>query len=272
LSIQNANSTALASEACREGKSCWGIFENYHWALTSSEMLKSYRNNIIWMVVAVPGTLVLGLLIAVLTDRVKYERIAKAIIFMPMAISFVGAGVIWSFVYAYPRNPNDPHSPIIGVLNAIVVALGGHPVSWLSTPTLNVLMLNIVGIWLWTGFNMTILSAALRGVPTEVIEAARIDGANEFQVFFRIMIPLIMPTIVLVITTMTITVLKVFDIVYVMTGGNYGSDVIANRMYMEMYVRFDAGRSSAIAVVLIGLIVPVMILNMRRIREQEARR
>ena len=270
LSFQNRDSTNLATASCTAGQPCWGILENYRYAFTSQEMLSAYGNNILWLFIAVTGTVVFGLLLAVLADRVPYERWAKAIIFLPMAISFVGAGVIWDFVYAYPRNPNDPNSPIIGLLNGIVVTLGGQPVPWLSTPGLNVLMLNIVGIWLWTGFTMTVLSAALKGVPEEVIEAARIDGANEIQVFFRIMIPLIMPTIALVITTMTINVLKVFDIVYVMTGGNYGTDVIANRMYTEMYVRFDAGRSSAIAVVLIALIIPIMFFNIQRMRRQEA--
>ncbi len=271
LSFQNADSTQLASAACQPDQPCWGILENYRYALTSKVMLTSFRNNALWLILMVSGTVSLGLFYAVLADRVRYEPLAKAIIFLPMAISFVGAGVIWKFVYAYPINPNDPNVPVIGLLNAIVTALGGKPVAWLSTgPWVNNIALIVVGIWIWTGFCMTILSAALKGVPAEILEAARVDGANEWMVFWKIMVPMIMPTITVVITTMTINVLKVFDIVYVMTGGNYGTDVIANRMYMEMYQHQDAGRSAAIAVILVLAIIPVMLYNVRRFREQEA--
>ncbi len=272
LSFQNADGTASAAASCMEGAPCWGIFENYRVAITSPEMLTAYRNNILWILLMVSGTVVLGLAFATLTDRIRYERLAKAIVFLPMAISFVGAGVIWRFVYAYPVNPSDPNAPVIGILNAIITALGGDPVAWLSTPGLNIIMLNIVGIWMWTGFTMTILAAAIRGVPEEVIEAAGVDGANGIQIFFKIIIPLIMPTLATVITTMTINVLKIFDIVYVMTGGNYDTDVIATRLYSEMFVRFESGRAAAIAVVLIILIIPVMIFNIRKIAEQEATR
>jgi alpha-glucoside transport system permease protein len=184
-----------------------------------------------------------------------------------MAISFVGAGVIWKFVYAFNSTGTQ-----VGVLNAIVVALGGQPVSWLTTPILNTLALILVGIWMWTGFSMTILAAALKGVPTEVLEAARVDGATEVQIFMGIMVPMILPTITVVITTMIINVLKIFDIVYVMTGGNYGTEVIANRLYTEQYTNFDVGRAAAIAVVLIVAIVPAIVFNIRRFQEQEATR
>ena len=158
----------------------------------------------------------------------------------------------------------------IGLLNAIITALGGEPVSWLSEPQLNTSALIVVGVWMWTGFCMTVLSAALKGVPVEMLEAARVDGANEWQVFGYIIVPTIMPTIAVVITTMIINVLKIFDIVYVMTGGNYGTEVIANRMYTEMYNSQQAGRATAIAVILIAVIIPAMIYNIRRFREQEA--
>jgi alpha-glucoside transport system permease protein len=228
-------------------------------------MLNAFRNNLLWVILMVGGTVGMGLLIAVLADRVKYESLAKAIIFMPMAISFVGAGIIWKFVYAYGTSQVQ-----IGLLNAIVTALGGEPVSWISEPAVNNFALIIVGVWMWTGFCMTILSAALKGVPTEILEAARVDGANEWTVFWKIMVPIIMPTIAVVVTTMVINVLKIFDIVYVMTGGNYGTEVIANRMYGEMYISHQSGRSAAIAVILILLTVPFMIWNVRRFREQEA--
>jgi alpha-glucoside transport system permease protein len=268
LSLQNSDSTASAVAACRPEQVCWGIFENYRYALTSEAMRTAFRNNLLWIILMVGGTTTLGLLFAVLADRVRYESIAKSLIFMPMAISFVGAGVIWGFVYAYPAAEG---SPVVGLLNAIVMALGGKPVPWLVRgPLVNNIALIIAGTWMWTGFCMTILSAAIKGVPGEILEAARVDGANEWQVFWRIMVPMILPTITVVVTTMTINTLKIFDIVYVMTGGNYGTDVIANRMIKEMYVNLENGRASAIAVVLIVLIIPVVIFNVRRFQEQEA--
>jgi alpha-glucoside transport system permease protein len=267
LSLRNADNTAWASTACKAGESCWGIFENYHYAITSEIMQTAFLNNIKWILIMVTGTVALGLLIAVLADRVRYESVAKSLIFLPMAISFVGAGVIWKFMYNYESGTNQ-----IGLLNAIITALGGQPVSWLTEPQINTVALIAVGIWMWTGFCMTILAAGLRGVPEEILEAARVDGANEWMVFWKIMIPQVMPTITVVITTMVINVLKIFDIVYVMTGGNYGTEVIANRLYTEMYKSYQPGRASAIAVVLILVIIPAMIMNIRRFNEQEATR
>jgi len=265
LSFMNKDSTQWATAACVAGQPCWGIFENYRYALTSEIMRTAFLNNLKWIVLMVSGTVGLGLLIAVLADRVRYEPIAKAIIFMPMAISFVGAGIIWTFVYNYGTGNVQ-----IGLLNAIVVALGGQPVSWLSEPQINAVALIVVGVWMWTGFCMTMLSASLKGVPVEMLEAARVDGANEWRVFWGIIVPTIMPTIAVVITTMVINVLKIFDIVYVMTGGNYGTEVVANRMYGEMYNSQQAGRATAIAVILIAVIIPAMFYNIRRFREQEA--
>ena len=267
LSLRNADNTAWASTACKAGESCWGIFENYHYAITTQIMQTAFLNNLKWILIMVTGTVALGLLIAILADHVRYEAIAKSIIFLPMAISFVGAGVIWKFMYNYESGDNQ-----IGLLNAIITALGGQPVSWLTEPQINTIALIVVGIWMWTGFCMTILAAGLRGVPTEILEAARVDGANEWMVFWKIMIPQILPTITVVITTMVINVLKIFDIVYVMTGGNYGTEVIANRLYTEMYKNYQPGRASAIAVVLILVIIPAMIMNIRRFNEQEATR
>jgi len=267
LSFRNTDGTAWAGADCLAGQPCWGLLENYRYALISDIMLTAFVNNLKWILLMVSGTVMLGLLIATLADRVRYEPLAKAVIFLPMAISFVGAGVIWKFVYDYGTGQVQ-----IGLLNSLVTALGGKPVSWLTEPQINTVMLIIVGVWMWTGFCMTILAAALKGVPTENLEAARVDGANEWQVFWRIMVPQIMPTITVVITTMVINVLKIFDIVYVMTGGNYGTEVIANRMYKEMYTSFKTGRAAAIAMVLIAVIVPAMILNIRRFREQEATR
>ena len=268
LSLRNNDSTSWATVNCVAGDPCWGIFENYRYALTSNVMLTAFLNNLKWILLMVSGTVLFGLLTATLADKVRYEPLAKAIIFLPMAISFVGAGVIWKFVYDF----SSGGKPQIGLLNAITMALGQQPVSWLTEPQINTYMLIIVGIWMWTGFCMTILSAALKGVPVEIIEAAHVDGANGWQAFWQITVPQIMPTITVVITTMVINVLKIFDIVYVMTGGNYGTETIANRMYIEMYTNFKTGRATAIAVILIVAIIPFMIFNIRRFREQEAMR
>lgn len=266
LSLRSNDNAAWASASCVANQPCWGILENYRYALTSDIMRTAFLNNIKWILLMVTGTTALGLLIATLADRVRYEAIAKSMIFLPMAISFVGAGVIWRFVYDF----NSSGGQQVGLLNAIVSALGGQPIAWLTVPQVNTLALIVVGIWMWTGFCMTMLSAALKNVPVEILEAARVDGANEWRVFSAITLPMIMPTVAVVITTMVINVLKIFDIVYVMTGGNYGTEVIANRMYIEMYTSFKTGRAAAIAILLIIVIVPAMIYNIRRFREQEA--
>ena len=279
LSFLNKDGTASAATTCRDGQPCWGVFENYRYALTAefntsspgafwnSFWSSSYGNTIKWIFVMVVGTVSVGLGFAVLADRVKYEALAKAILFMPMAISFVGAGVIWKFVYDYGTGQKQ-----IGLLNSIITSLGGHPVAWLSTTPINTYMIILVGIWIWSGFCMTILAAALKSVPDEILEAARVDGATEWTVFWRIMVPIILPTITVVVTTMVINVLKLFDLVYVMTGGNFQTDVIANRMYTEMYKNFNVGRGTAIAVVLVLAIIPFIYFNVRRFMEQEATR
>lgn len=267
LSLRNNENTDWAGAACSAGEPCWGIFENYRFALTSDIMRVAFLNNLTWIVVMVSATVALGLLVAVLADRVKYEPLAKAVIFLPMAISFVGAGVIWKFVYDYGTGATQ-----IGLFNAIVVALGGEPIAWLQTPILNTFCLILVGTWMWTGFCMTVLAAAVKGVPAELLEAARLDGAGEIAVFRNVTLPVITPTLAVVITTMVINVLKIFDIVYVMTGGNYGTEVIANRMYIEQYTTHNTAHAAAIAIVLIAVIIPAMIYNIRRFQEQEAMR
>jgi alpha-glucoside transport system permease protein len=267
LSFRDATDTAWADAMCVAGEPCWGILENYRYALTSDVMRTAFVNNVKWIVIMVSMTVGLGLLIATLANQVRYEAVAKAIIFLPMAISFVGAGIIWGFVYDYGTGKTQ-----IGLLNAIVTALGGQPVAWITVPQVNTFALIVVGVWMWTGFCMTILGAAIKGVPTELLEAARTDGANEFQAFFRITIPYILPTITVVITVMIINTLKIFDIVYVMSGGNYGTEVIANRMYVEKYLNSQGGRAAAIAVILILVLIPAMIMNVRRFMEQEKTR
>lgn len=266
LSFMDRTSTQSAAADCVAGQPCWGVFENYRYALTNSEMTQALSNNALWLILMVPGTVAAGLLFAVLAERVRYEKLAKSIIFMPMAISFIGAGVIWQFMYKIESGVGQQ----TGLLNAIIVGLGGKPLAFMSTYPINDFALMIVGVWLWAGFCMTILSAALKGVPGEVIEAAQVDGANSWQTFWRVMVPLVMPTIVVVTTTMIINVLKIFDIVFVMTGGNYGTEVIANRMFKLIVT--DTGRSMAIAVLLIALMIPIMIVNIRRFNKQEETR
>jgi alpha-glucoside transport system permease protein len=268
LSFLDPDGVQSAAVTCREGEPCWGIFENYRHALTDETMLLAFRNNLLWIILMVPGTTGIGLIIAVLVDRIKQEALAKAVIFMPMAISFVGAGVIWTYVYDFQSQGNQ-----IGLLNAIVTAFGFDPVPWTTTgPWINNVALIIVGVWMWTGFCMTVLSAALKSVPGELLEAARVDGANEWTVFWKILVPIIAPTIVVVLTTMTVNVLKIFDIVYVMGKGQPGTQVIATRMYLEQFNRFNSGLSSAIAIVLILAVLPIGYINVRRFREQEAMR
>lgn len=243
--------------------------ENYAYVFTNSTMLTAFRNNALWVGVFTLFTVSFGLLFAVLLDRVRYERIIKSIVFIPMAISMVGAGTIWKFVYAYrPASASQ-----IGLLNAIIVGLGGEPVGWLiERPWVNNFCLIIVGIWMWTGFCMVVLSAAYKNIPRQLLEAARIDGATEWQAFWRVIFPLLRPTVAVVTTTMIVFVLKIFDIVYVMTNGNFSTEVLANRMYKEQFSFSNYGLASAIAVVLLILIIPMMIVNIRRFRRQEAMR
>jgi len=241
--------------------------KNYLYCFTNEIMLNSFRNNALWVMLFVPLTVSLGLIIAVLADRVKYESIVKSLIFMPMAISFVGAGVIWKFVYAY----RPASAAQTGILNAIRSFFQLEPLPWLiMRPWLNNFCLIMVGVWIWTGFCMVILSASYKGIPRELLEAARVDGATEFKIFWKIILPLMKPTLAVVATTMTINVLKVFDIVYVMTNGNFNTEVVANRMYKEMFIFRNYGRASAIAVILLMLIIPMIIINIQRFREQEA--
>jgi alpha-glucoside transport system permease protein len=239
---------------------------NYNYFFTSPDTLISLRNNIIWLVLLTLFAVGAGLLIAILVDRVRFESVAKSVIFVPLAISFVGASIIWRFVYDY----QPPGEPQTGLLNAAISTVGFQPITWIQTAPINTIALIVVAAWTWTGFCMVILSAALKGISVELLEAARVDGANELQVFRGITFPLLLPTIAVVSTTMVITALKAFDIVYVMTSGNFDTNVIANQMYKELFTNNQPGRASAIAVVLLLLIIPVMIINIRRFRQQEA--
>jgi alpha-glucoside transport system permease protein len=240
--------------------------KTWGYVLTSPEMWLAFRNNIIWLVLGTVGSVGIGLAIAALFDRIKREALAKVFVFLPLAISMVGAAVIWRFMYAW----QPAGEPQFGLVNSVWTSLGNEPVAFMqvASPPVNTLALIVIMIWLQTGFAMVVLSAALKGVPSEVLEAARSDGANERQVFFRIVMPMIRPTIIAVGTTVAIAILKVFDIVYVMTGGRFETEVIANRMFNEMFAFRNFGRASAIAVILFVAVVPIMIVNIRNLRRQ----
>ncbi|MDZ7890341.1 MAG: sugar ABC transporter permease [Rhodoferax sp.] len=242
---------------------------NFRWVFADQNFLLTIRNNFLWLLVVPAAATAFGLVVAVLADRVWWGGFAKSMVFMPMAISFVGASVIWKFVYDF----RGPDAEQIGILNAMVMGMGFEPQAWVTIPFWNNFFLMAILIWIQTGFAMVILSAALRGVPHETIEAARIDGASELQIFFEIMVPQVMSTILVVWTTITITVLKVFDIVMAMTGGQWDTSVLGNLMYDWMFRGGgDYGRSSTLAMVLMFAVVPVMAFNIRRFRTEEAQR
>ncbi len=243
------------------------FLDNYSFAFTDPIMLEAFRNNLLWMFFGTSACVILGLLIAVLADKSRHEKLFKSLIFMPMAISFVGAGVIWKFIYAYKGEGINVTE--IGLLNAIVTGLGGEAQPWLLVPFWNNFLLIIIMVWLQTGYAMVILSSAIKSIPEELNEAARVDGANSFRIFFSITIPYIMPTIITVTTTILIFSLKLFDIVRVMTGGNFGTNVIANEFYLRQFTYGNSGQASAIAVVLLVVIVPVLAYNLRQFRERK---
>ncbi len=241
---------------------------NYTTLLTTKGIGEAFRNNLFWLVGVTGVSVSLGLLIAVLADRVSYEPVPKTLIFLPMAISFVGASVIWKFIYAFRPAGTDQ----IGLLNGVVTSLGFAPIGWLVERSLNNFALIAIMIWLQTGFCMVLLSAAVKGIPQEMLEAARLDGANEVQIFWRMIVPTIRSTLLVVATTTILLVLKVFDIVYVMTAGNQGTEVLASLMFKEMFSFRHYGRGSAIAVILLLAVIPVMVVNIREFRSHDAHR
>lgn len=252
-SFENADSTAFVG------------LKNYKFIFTDPTMLNALRNNLLWLVLGTILTVGLGLIVAVLVDRVKIEAIIKSALFIPMAISFVGASVIWKFVYDY----EPPGSPQIGLLNAFIGLFGIRPQAWLTNPAFNNFALIVIYTWMWTGFSMVIISAALKGIPDDVIEAAKMDGAGRFTMFWRIMVPMIGPTLGVVTTTMVINILKIFDVIYVETGGNYGTNVIAMAFHNQLFQFNNYGTGSALAVLLTVVVLPVMIINVRRMRREE---
>lgn len=243
------------------------FLDNYKFAFTDPIMLESFRNNLLWMIFGTFFCVALGIIIAVLADKSSREKLIKSLIFMPMAISFVGAGVIWKFIYAYKGEGANIKE--IGLLNAIVTGLGGDAQAWLLMPFWNNFFLIAIMVWLQTGYSMVIISSAIKAIPEEINEAARVDGANGFTIFFKITIPTIMPTIITVTTTVLIFSLKLFDIVRVMTGGNFGTNVIANEFYLRQFTYGHSGQASAIAVVLLVVIIPVLAYNLKEFRERK---
>jgi alpha-glucoside transport system permease protein len=240
--------------------------ENYQAIVTDEGLVTVLKVNLLWIVLFPLFAVLLGLLTATVLDRVPYERIAKAIITVPTAISFVAGSVVWRLMYTY----NPPGTPQIGGLNAFLDATvpGFTPKAWLIDPRYNNYALIVVGIWMGTGLATLILSAAIKGIPKELLEAARIDGAGEWSVFRRVMLPQLVPALAVVTTISIIAAIKVFDIVYVMTGGNYGTDVIATRMYSEQFSYQNTGLASAIAIVLLLAVSPVLVANWRVARRE----
>lgn len=239
--------------------------DNYTQMMAEPKFWEALTNNLMWLLIVPAMSTIFGLLVAQLTDRIRWGNIAKALIFMPMAISFVGAAVIWKLVY----DARPPEADQIGVLNALYLFFGGDdPQQWLTIPFWNNFFLMTVLIWIQTGFAMVILSAALRGIPEETIEAAIVDGANPFQIFFKIKMPQIAGTIVVVWTTITIVVLKVFDIVFAMTNGQWETQVLANYMYDKLFRASDWGVGSAAAMVIMLLVTPILVWNVRNARKE----
>ena len=263
--VYPAVNTAVLSFFNRNSSEFVGI-DNYVWMFTEPTILTTLGNTLIWVALVPTLSTVFGLAYAVFIDKSKGEKILKSLVFMPMAISFVGAGIIWRFVYEYRA---VGFSEQIGILNQILVWLGQEPQQFLQNSPWNTFFLIIVMVWIQTGFAMVLLSAAIKGVPVEIIEAARLDGANAWQQFWNVTVPGIRSTLVVVVTTISIATLKVFDIVRAMTGGNFDTSVVANEMYTQAFNRGEFGQGSALALVLFVMVLPIVVYNVRVMRKQK---
>ncbi len=244
-------------------------FDNYIWAFTIPEIQIVLRNTVLWVIFVPIVSTLIGLAIAYMTDRMKRASVVKSLIFMPMAISFVGASVIWGFMYNFEPNEDKVE---IGLLNAILRGVGIEPRNFLLEAPGNTFFLIAVLIWIQTGFAMVILSAAMKNVPDEIVEAAMLDGASNWRRFVRVTLPMIRGTVVVVLTTITIGTLKVFDIVRTMTGGNFQTNVIANEMYAQSFRQLNYGQGSALAVILFLGVVPIIWYNVRQLRLERTER
>ncbi|GAA1964391.1 carbohydrate ABC transporter permease [Agromyces allii] len=239
-------------------------FDNFVWMFTQPAAIRTLINTIVWVALVPVISTAIGLAYAMFIDRSRGEKFYKVILFMPIAISFVGASVIWRFVYEYRSGDREQ----IGLLNAIVVAFGGDPVQWLQTDPINTILLIVIMIWIQTGFAMVLLSAAIKGVPSEQIEAAQLDGTNAWQRFMNVTVPGIRGSLVVVFTTISIATLKVFDIVRTMTAGNFNTSVVANEMYTQAFRASEVGRGSALALILFVMVLPIVIYNVNVLRKQ----
>lgn len=243
--------------------------DNYIRIFTQPDLVIVLRNTLLWVVITPILATAIGLVYAVLVDRTRFEAFAKALIFLPMAISFVGAAIIWKFVYAY--RPDQQNIQQIGLMNQLLVWLGFEPVNFILQRPWNNLLLIVVMIWIQAGFAMTILSAAIKAIPSDIIEAARLDGVGGVRLFFYITLPSIRPAVVVVVTAISIAVLKVFDIVRTMTGGQFDTSVVANEFYQQSFRLSDLGVGSALAMILFILVVPIVVYNVRQMRKVDAR-
>ncbi len=268
--VYPAVNTLILSFKNRDSSEFVGL-DNFNKIFTESQYQIGIRNSLIWALLVPAAAVAVGLVFATLVDKMgrRTESVSKSLIFMPMAISFVGASVVFTFVYSFrPEGFGNQ----IGFLNAMKVGAGGQPLDWLAQQPWNNLYLMVILIWIQTGFSMVILSSAIKGVPIELLEAARIDGASEWKVFSKIVVPTIMSTIVVVWTTVLITTWKVFDIVWVMTGGREGTQIIAQQMVQEFFTNRNNGVGAALAVLLFVAVVPILVINIRRFRAEEAMR
>ena len=243
--------------------------DNYAWALTDSGFWQAALNNLGWLIIVPLLSTAFGLIIATLADRLWWGNIAKSLVFMPMAISFVGASIIWKYVYDYKQSSQ----PQDGLLSQVVIVLGWkHPPNWLLTHPLNNFLLMVILVWIEVGFAMVVLSAAIKAVPDEIIEAARVDGAHGFGLFSKIQIPMIRATLVVVLTTIMIATLKIFDIVQTTTGGNFGTNVLANDMYQNAFVTDNIGLGAALALILFIGVLPLVGYNVVQLKRERANR
>ena len=241
---------------------------NYQWVLTNADSLKAFINTAFWVLLVPTVSTGIGMLYAILIDGKKFEKVAKSLLFMPMAISFVGAGIIWKFVYEYRGAAQAQR----GLLNAVIVAFGGEPVRFLQDSPLNTFFLILVMIWIQAGFAMVLLSASIKAIPNEIIEAAQLDGVSPWSMFRHITVPSIRPTLVVVITTISIATLKVFDITQTMTGAKYQTQVLANMMYDQSFTFGNSGYGSAMAVAIFVLVIPIVVYNIRQmLKNKEVR-
>ncbi|TDB75166.1 carbohydrate ABC transporter permease [Micromonospora sp. KC723] len=246
------------------GSNNWVGLRNYGWMFSDPTILRVLTNTLIWVILVPLVATSFGLIYAVLVDKARLEAVAKSLIFLPMAISFVGASIIWKFVYAYRSEEQQQ----IGLLNQIVVSLGGEPKQWLLDSPLNTFLLIVIMVWIQAGFAMVVLSAAIKAIPADIVEAARLDGVSPWQMFWQITMPSIRPALIVVVVTLSIATLKVFDIVRTATNGNYDTSVIANEMYNQAFRYGQNGQGSALAVFLFVLVIPIVIYQIRNLRQQ----